>query len=156
MCGLNMTDNKWKRYAGRDTKGFLGPGLDHTIDDELGHFIMVTSAEFQVKDTESQFVSPMFMPDSSGDCFVRFWYMLQGGGSVKIFKHVDGQQHDQLLGTIDEPNEDFVWKRNAIVLVSKGVFSVAFEAKANNLSKVSKTLICKMLNVWFVLDILCH
>lgn len=139
-CDLDLTDNKWKRFTGYETKNFIGPGLDHTIDSESGHFMMLTSGAFaQVSvNSDSAFISPLFDPDNSGNCHLRFWYMMNGVGTLQIQERISTTI--KLISSIDtSPTDTFVWKRFSTPLVSKLPFQIAFDGDVG--STITQTFI---------------
>ena len=141
-CNLDLTDAKWKRFTGIETQDFMGPGLDHTTDSDRGHFMMLTSAVFpQVTiNTDTSMLTPLFDPDNSGNCQIRFWYMMNGGGSLSISRKTSGSTDLKLISTIDtSPNDTFVWKRYSEPLIAKLPYQIVLDGKIDNVN--SKTFL---------------
>lgn len=94
--------------------------------------MMLTSAAFNEVTVVSTttFSSPLFDPDSSGDCHLRFWYMMNGVGTLSVERKVQGATDLKLISSIDtSPNDTFVWKRYSMPLVNKLPYQIVFNGK---------------------------
>ena len=144
-CGIRLINNKWKRFNGKDTRNFIGPGLDHTTDTEHGHFMMITDAVFNQAtiNSKAQMETPFFDSDNSGNCLIRFWYMINGIGTLSISKNVTGSTELKLISSLDSTSNDtFEWRLFSEPLTSKLPYTIVFTGQITDV----KTKVCSFVS----------
>lgn len=142
-CGLNLTDHQsgheWHRYQAINTRNFIGPGVDHTLATESGHFVMITEDEMKDTSQSSNITTLTFQGDTSGQCHLRLWYMMNNA-QLSIFLRPQDDDQPKLLKTINivpQPlglnqteNDTLVWQRLDEVLISLDDFEILISASS--------------------------
>eukprot|EP00057_Strongylocentrotus_purpuratus_P017082 XP_011671556.1 PREDICTED: MAM and LDL-receptor class A domain-containing protein 1 [Strongylocentrotus purpuratus] len=80
MCGWTQSIRDgfdWILYSGPTQDYNSGPDVDHTLQTDQGHYMLVDTYEDLPKNTRADMISPLIALSSSSRCF-KFWYYMNG------------------------------------------------------------------------------
>nr|XP_054755839.1 MAM and LDL-receptor class A domain-containing protein 1-like [Lytechinus pictus] len=109
MCGWSQSIRDgfdWVLYSGETPAYNTGPSVDHTLQTDQGHYMLIDSYEDLPRNSRAELISPLVSPSNNARCFT-FWYFMNGINTnflnIYIVPYGDTQSLDpnfQLFGNI--------------------------------------------------------
>ena len=133
FCSWNQDvgdDFNWSMTNGKTSSGNTGPLADHTLKNNLGHYIYI-EVSGKLPNTTARVISPSVYVTSAGVC-LKFWYNMYGahvnnlnlyyqGVSASSTKHLLWNKHG---------NQGSDWKYAQVHLQNQGQAKFVFEGVA--------------------------
>ena len=148
----------WQRRSAKTATPGSGATMDHTLYDDVGHYLFINSSQDVPQDEKAELVSKTFKPGygDDNDCEIIFYYHMHGPatGSLKLsILPKNGEQRMLWAKSGDQGN---TWHRQYLVVentTEHGPYNVIFEAEVTEknggdiaLDDVVFTYNCKLQN----------
>ncbi|XP_061173555.1 MAM and LDL-receptor class A domain-containing protein 2-like [Saccostrea echinata] len=132
LCSWNQDvgdDFNWSIKNGTTSSGNTGPTADHTLQNNLGHYIYI-EVSGKLPNTTARLISPSVYVQSAGVC-LKFWYNMYGAqiNNLNLYvQNVSSTKKQMLWNKHGSQGTD--WKYAQVHLQSQGQVKFVFEGVA--------------------------